>query len=258
MILHKIIEKKRAEVDAARAKVPLSELKEKTRSLCTRSMFKKNISRKGHINLIAEIKRSSPSKGIIRGDFNPSQIAWEYQAAGASAISVLTDERFFDGKLEYLNMIKERVSVPVLRKDFIISEYQVYQSAANGADAILLIARLLTLEELIDYQDIARESGLDCLVEVHNEEEVEKAVKARSAVIGINNRDLSTFNVDFSNTERLIRHIPEDRIIVSESGIKSYEQIMFLKSLGVSAVLIGEILLRANNIGRKVRELLGE
>ncbi len=257
MILNKIVGKKREEVTAARDKIPLSELREKAQRMGASSVFRKSISRKGHINLIAELKKSSPSKGIIRGNFNPVQIAWEFQAAGASAISVLTDERFFDGKLEYLKMIKDRVSIPILRKDFIIDEYQVYESAVNGADAILLITRLLTPQELADYQDIARGLGLDCLVEVHNEEEVENALKSRAAIIGINNRDLTTFNVDFSNTERLIRHIPEDRIIVAESGIETYEQVMFLKSLGVNAVLIGETLLRAPDIGQKVRELMG-
>ena len=258
MILGKIIQKKREEVDARRAKLPLSMLKEKVVSVESHGVFKRNISRKGHINLIAEVKKSSPSKGIIRGDFDPVQIAWSYQAAGASAISVLTDERFFDGKLEYIKMVKDRVSVPVLRKDFIIDEYQIYESTLVGADAILLIARILTQEELTDYLTIAREMGLDCLVEVNNEEELEKALKSHAAIIGINNRDLSTFRVDFSKTERLVRLIPENKVIVSESGIETYEQVMFLKSLGVNAVLIGETFMRATNIGQKVRELMGE
>jgi len=258
MILNKIIEMKREEVDAAKRKAPLTELKEKASLLGIKSSFKKNISRKGFINLIAEVKRSSPSKGIIVGDFHPMQIAWEYQTAGASAISVLTDERFFDGRLEYLRLIKDGVSVPILRKDFIIDEYQIYESALYGADAILLIARLLTLDELTHFLGVAKGLGMDCLVEVHNEEEAEKAVNSRAGIIGINNRDLTTFNVDFSVTERLIRSIPDDRTKVSESGIETYEQVMFLKSLGVNAVLIGETLLRANDIGRKIRELMGE
>ncbi len=258
MILGKIIQKKREEVDARRLKITLNELKVKAASAESHGVFKRNISRKGHINLIAEIKKSSPSRGIIRGDFDPVQIAWSYQAAGASAISVLTDERFFDGKLEYVGMVKDRVSIPVLRKDFIIDEYQVYESAVSGADAILLIARILTQEELTDYLAIAREVGLECLVEVNNEEEVEKALKSHAVIIGINNRDLSTFRVDFSKTERLIRLIPENKVIVSESGIESYEQVMFLRSLGVNAVLIGETFMRATNISQKVRELMGE
>ena len=258
MILTKIVEEKRQEVERARAEIPLKELEDKARSLCIKSSFKRNISRKGHINLIAEIKKSSPSKGIIRGDFNPLQIALTYQASGASAISVLTDERFFDGKLEYLRMIKERVTIPVLRKDFIIDEYQIYESALNGADAILLIANILTQEELNRYHEIAKELGMDTLVEVHNEEETEKAANSPAQIIGINNRDLSNFHVDINTTQRLIHLIPEGRIIVSESGIESYEQVMFLKSLGVHAVLAGEVFMRADNIAEKVRELMRE
>jgi len=258
MILSRIIEEKRREVDRVQKKVPLNDLKEEAESLYIKSMFKKSISRKGHINLIAEIKKSSPSKGIIRGDFDPLKIALAYQAAGASAISVLTDERFFDGKLEYLKTIKELVSVPLLRKDFIIDEYQVYESAVAGADAILLIAHILTQEELNRYFCVAKELGMDVLVEVHNEEEVEKALKSHASIIGINNRDLTDFNVDISVTQRLIRLIPETKVIVSESGINSYEQVMFLKSLGVNAVLIGETFMRVENIGEKVRELMRE
>jgi len=257
MILNKIIEKKREEVASARQKMPLSELKAKVKPLPVSGIFKKNVSRAGQVNLIAEVKKSSPSKGIIRGDFDPVHIAWEYQAAGACAISVLTDERFFDGRLKYLGMIKQRVSVPILRKDFIIDEYQVYESAANGADAMLLIARILTQEELNDYLALAKELGMDCLVEVHKEEDMEKALKGHAGIIGINNRDLATFNVDFSNTERLIRLVPENKVVVAESGIETYEHVMFLKSLGVDAVLIGETLMRAGNIGQKIKELMG-
>jgi indole-3-glycerol phosphate synthase len=150
------------------------------------------------------------------------------------------------------------VTIPLLRKDFIIDEYQVYESALNGADAILLIAHILTQEELNRYFSIAKELGMDVLVEVHNEEEVEKAVNSSASIIGINNRDFSNFEVDINKTQRLIRLIPENKIIVSESGIESYEQVMFLKSLGVSAVLIGETFMRADNIAEKVRELMRE
>ncbi len=258
MFLSKIIEEKQKEVQRAIKKMSLSAMKKDAESLCIKSMFKKNVSRKGHINLIAEIKKRSPSKGVMRLDFDPLQIALAYQAAGASAISVLTDERFFDGKLGYLKTVKERVTIPVLRKDFIIDEYQIYEAALYGADAILLIAHILTLEELIRFREIAKSLGMDVLVEVHNEEEIEKAVASYASIIGINNRDLNTFNVDIATTQRLIRLIPENKIIVSESGIKSYEQIMFLKSLGVNAVLIGETFMKNKNIGEKVRELMRE
>lgn len=258
MILSKIIEEKKREIDEAHEREPLNEIKEKLESLYVKSTFKKNVSRKGHINLIAEIKKRSPSKGVIRADFDPVKIALAYNAAGASAISVLTDERFFDGKLEYLKEVKERVTVPVLRKDFIIDEYQIYQSALYGADAVLLIANILTQEELNKFYSCAKEIGMDVMVEVHNAEEVEKALSTPASIIGINNRDLNDFNVDIDVTQQLIRMIPENKIIVSESGIESYEQVMFLKSLGVNAVLIGETFMRADNIGEKVREFIRE
>lgn len=258
MILSKIIEEKKKEIDRAEKRVSLSELKEKARHISVKSTFKKFISRKGHINLIAEIKKSSPSKGVIRVDFEPVSIALTYQACGASAISVLTDERFFDGKLQYLKAVKERVTIPILRKDFIISEYQIYESAVNGADAILLITHILTQEELNRFYTLAKELGLDVLVETHNEEDIQKALNCRATIIGVNNRDLSTFSVDLANTERLVRLIPEGKVIVSESGIETYEQVMYLKSMGVNAVLIGETFMRADNIGAKVRELMRE
>lgn len=258
MILSRILEEKRREIEKAQANVSFSEMKKKAESVYIKSSFKRNISRKGHINLIAELKKSSPLKGIIRHDFDPIKIALTYHAAGASALSILTDERFFDGKLEYLKMVKDRVTLPVLRKDFIIDEYQVYESAAYGADALLLIAHILTQEELKRYHTIAKDLGMDVLVEVHNAEEVEKALSSHASIIGINNRDLTNFDVDISVTQQLIRMIPENKVIVSESGIESYEEIMFLKSLGVNAVLIGETLMRAENIGEKVRELMRE
>jgi indole-3-glycerol phosphate synthase len=258
MILSRIIEEKRREVDHAQKEVSLNEIRKRSESVYIKSMFKKSISRKGHMNLIAEVKKSSPSQGIIRADFDPLKIAFTYHATGAAAISVLTDERFFEGKIEYLKMIKDRVCLPILRKDFIIDEYQIYESAVAGADAILLIAHILTQEELNRYHSLAKDLGMDVLVEVHNEEEVEKALKSPASIIGINNRDLNDFNVDMSVTQRLIRMIPENKVIVSESGIKSYEDVMFLKSMGVNAVLIGETFMRAENIGEKVRELMRE
>ncbi|MFH1799086.1 MAG: indole-3-glycerol phosphate synthase TrpC [Candidatus Omnitrophota bacterium] len=258
MMLTRIIEEKKREIERSQKKISFNEIKRQAESSYVKSMFKRNLSRKGHINLIAEIKKSSPSQGVLRVNFDPIKIALAYQFAGASAVSVLTDERFFDGKLEYLNMIKNRVTIPVLRKDFIIDEYQIYESAASGADAILLIAHILTQEELNRYLSVTKELGMDALCEVHNEEEVEKALKSGVSIIGINNRDLATFNVDTSVTQRMIRLIPETKIIVSESGIGSYEQIMFLKSLGVNAVLIGEAFMREENIEEKVRELIRE
>lgn len=256
MILSRIIEEKRRVVEEAKRAKSEADLLKEVKNVCVRSAFKKNIARQHHINLIAEIKKASPSRGIIRGDFNPVKIAVTYQANGASAISVLTDERFFEGRLEYINKVKEYTSLPVLRKDFIIDEYQIYESVAAGADAIILIAELLSTAETAKMFGIASSLGLDVLVETHNEEDVEKAVAAGASIIGINNRDLHTFKVDLGVTQKLIRHIPPAKIKVSESGIKSYEDVMFLKSLGVNAVLIGEAFMEADDIASKMREIM--
>ncbi len=258
MFLSKIIEHKKKEIKNSSEKVPISELRSELGPRSMRGVFKRSIARKGHINLIAEAKKRSPSKGLLRSDFDPVKIALTYQANGASAISVLTDERFFDGKLEYLREIKRRVSIPVLRKDFIIDPYQIYEAAVAGADAVLLIAHILTHDELAKFVGITRDLQMDALVEVHNEEELEKALYANSSIIGINNRDLTNFDVDLKTTERLIRMVPPGKVIVSESGIKTYEDIMFLKSLGVNAVLIGEALMTSQNIAETVRELMRE
>lgn len=256
MILSKIIEHKRREVEEAKRSKPIEELIKEANAYCVRSSFKKNISRPHHINLIAEIKKASPSKGILRGDFNPTKIATTYQANGASAISVLTDERFFEGKLEYIKKVKESVSLPILRKDFIIDEYQVYESVVAGADAILLIAELLSSNEMVGLYNLAESLGLDVLMEVHTEEDVEKALSTGGDIIGMNNRDLHNFKVDLSVTQKLIRMIPQGKIKVSESGIKTYEDVMFLKSLGVNAVLIGEAFMEAGDIAARMREIL--
>jgi len=256
MILSRIIENKRRVVEEAKRMKPQEELVKEIRNISAKSAFKKNISRPHHINLIAEIKKASPSKGIIRGDFNPAKIAATYQANGASAISVLTDERFFEGRLEHIKMIKENVSLPVLRKDFIIDEYQIYESVAAGADAILLIADLLSANELANFYNCSTALGLDVLVEVRSEEDIEKALAANVDIIGINNRDLHTFKVDLSVTQKLLRMLPAGKVRVSESGIKTYEDVMFLKSMGINAVLIGEAFMEASDIAAKMREIM--
>lgn len=256
MILGRIVEEKRKVVEEAKRILPQENVLAEIRNVCVKSSFKKNISRPHHINLIAEIKKASPSKGVIRGDFNPSRIAVTYQANGASAISILTDERFFEGKLEYIKKVKESVTLPILRKDFIIDEYQIYESVLAGADAILLICEILSLDELTRFYNLAVSLGLDVLMEAHNEEDMEKAIASGAQIIGINNRDLHTFRVDMGVTQRLIRLIPPGRVKVSESGIKSYEDVMFLKSLGVNAVLIGEAFMESDDIAAKMREMM--
>jgi len=256
MILSRIIEDKRKVIEEAKRAKPQEELLKEIKNISVKSSFKKYISRPHHINLIAEIKKASPSKGILRGDFNPVKIAITYQANGASAISVLTDERFFEGRLEHIVKVRENVSIPILRKDFFIDEYQIYETVASGADAILLICDILSIAELTKFYNLASELGLDCLIEVHSEEDIEKALAIDAAIIGINNRDLHTFKSDMGVTQRLIRIIPQNKVIVSESGIKSYEDVMFLKSLGVNAVLIGEVFMEADDIAAKMREIM--
>lgn len=256
MILSRIIEEKRKFVEEAKRARPQADIMREAAGISVKSSFKKNISRPHHINLIAEIKKASPSKGILRGDFNPIKIAVTYQANGASAISILTDERFFEGRLEYIPKVKSNVSIPILRKDFFIDEYQIYETVTSGAEAILLIPEILSVAEMSKFYNLATELGLDCLVEVHNEEDIEKALAVNASIIGINNRDLHTFKVDLGVTQRLMRLIPQNKVIVSESGIKSYEDIMFLKSLGINAVLVGEALMEADDIAMKMREIM--
>ncbi|MBU0881597.1 MAG: indole-3-glycerol phosphate synthase TrpC [Candidatus Omnitrophica bacterium] len=256
MMISRIIEEKRRVIEEAKRLKPREELIKDISSISVNSSFKKNISRPHHVNLIAEIKKASPSKGILRGDFNPVKIAMTYQAHGASAVSVLTDERFFEGKLEHIRMVKESVSLPILRKDFIIDEYQIYESVACGADAILLIADLLSDNEMTGFYQLATSLGLDVLLEVHNEEDMEKAIQTGGEMIGINNRDLNTFKTDLAMTQKLMRLIPAHKIKVSESGIKSYEDVMFMKSIGINAVLIGEAFMEAPDIAAKMREIM--
>jgi indole-3-glycerol phosphate synthase len=211
------------------------------------------------IKLIAEVKKASPSRGIIRPDFNPVEIARTYAGNGASAISVLTDSKYFQGSLNYLKDIREALgdkSPPLLRKDFILDPYQIYESRAYKADAILLIVAILTPEKLVALMDLSHQLGMRCLVEVHNETELEIALNSRARIIGINNRDLNTFSVDLTTTERLRPLIPQDRIVISESGIKDRRDIEKLKQWGVDAVLIGESLMSASNIAAKMKEFL--
>lgn len=257
MILTQIVEHKRQEVALAREVRPLEVLKERAQALKPRRDFRAAISRPHHLNLIAEIKQCSPSAGTIRADADPVQIAQIYQAAGAQALSVLTDERFFGGHLGHLAQVKAVSGLPALRKDFLIDLYQVYESAVAGADAVLLIADLLSAEELREFLGVATTLGLAAVVEVHTEEDVRKAQQAEAAIIGINNRDLHTFRVDRETTARLIHHIPKTQVIVAESGLSTHEDVMYMKSLGVHAVLIGEAFMAAPDIRAKVREVMG-
>ncbi|MEA3329051.1 MAG: indole-3-glycerol phosphate synthase TrpC [Candidatus Omnitrophota bacterium] len=257
MILNKILSQKRKEIEEAKAKVSQKGLIEKKSDFPGRRDFKSAISKAHQINLIAEIKKASPSRGIIREDFNPVRIAQLYQNSAARAISILTDQQFFKGSLDYLNQVRQVVTLPILRKDFIIDEYQIYQSALAGADAVLLIAAILSGEELNRFLSVASGIGLDVIVEIHSEKDIEKLSQTDPLIIGINNRDLVSFEVNLDTTERLIRLLPKGKIIISESGVKTHQDVMKLKSLGVNAVLIGEGFMESEDISAKVKEVMG-
>lgn len=219
--------------------------------------------RRGSVGLIAEVKKASPSKGVIRPDFNPVAIAREYEEAGASCLSVLTDVDFFQGSLEYLREIRKAVGLPLLRKDFVIDERQILEAIEWGADAILLIVAILTDDELRHFHALADAAGLTALVEVHDEIELERALAAGARLVGVNNRNLKTFQVDLGTTERLARRLwaadgATDRLLVAESGIDTRADVERLRACGAGAILVGESLMRSPVIGDKVSALLGQ
>jgi indole-3-glycerol phosphate synthase len=263
-ILQQIIETKRQEVADRSARTPLDALKETIATLGRPRNFFHAVTHKTAkpMNLIAEIKKASPSAGIIRTDFDPVEIARIYAAAGADALSVLTDEKYFQGKLDYIHAVRDVVKLPVLRKDFIIDPYQVYESRAAGADAILLIAECLETSQLIDLQILATELNMTCLIEIHD---LDNLMRVRDNVIGfphrsysllgINNRDLNTFKTDLGVTLRMAELVEDRRVLISESGIHTPLDIKKLADAGVAAVLIGESLMRSADIPGKIREL---
>lgn len=218
--------------------------------------------RRGSVALIAEVKKASPSAGVLCADFDPVRIAQEYEAAGASCISVLTDEKFFQGSLEDLKQIRQAVKVPLLRKDFIIDERQILQAVECGADAILLIVSILSDGQLERFHQLAADAGLAALVEVHDERELERALKIDARLIGINNRNLKNFVVDLATTERLAANIPADanadKLLVAESGIHTRADVEQLTRAGARGILVGESLIRHGNIAEKVAQLIGD
>jgi len=260
MILDKIVEQKRIRLEEEMRQITIEGWKQRIKRPGVHKPldFFGSIKRAGDISIIAEVKKASPSKGIIKQDFDPVEIAREYFASDIQAISVLTEKDFFLGSDEYLMRVRQNFPIPILRKDFIIDIWQIYQSACIGADAILLIVSVLTDDELKRFQVIAGILGLQCLVEVHDSDELERALRSGAGIIGINNRDLKTFNVDLKTTETLMNLIPHDRAVVSESGIKNRDDMEYLRELGVDAVLIGETFMRADSIKEKVMELRGE
>ncbi|MCF8127587.1 MAG: indole-3-glycerol phosphate synthase TrpC [Deltaproteobacteria bacterium] len=218
--------------------------------------FKKALTNKTGIDLIAEIKFGSPSAGIICENADPLAIGKAYEKSGAAAISLLTDRIFFKGDLLNLPLLKEAVKLPILRKDFILDEIQIMESASFGADAVLLIARILAVTQLKDLLDAARECGMAVLTEIHNKEDLEKALKCNARIIGINNRDLDTFKINLNTTFQLVPQIPKDRVVVSESGIRSAEDVQALGRLKIQAVLVGSALMAANDPGEKAAEMV--
>ena len=253
-ILDKIVADKKKEVKSIKRATPLAALKE--RIVQQKPLdFAAALRGKG-LKLIAEVKKASPSKGVLCSDFRPVEIAMAYAQNGAAAISVLTEEKYFQGSLKYLAAIREKVNIPLLRKDFIFDEYQIYESAAYGADAILLITAMLEKETLEAFLKLSENLKLACLVEVHNEDELFKALLAGAKIIGINNRDLNTFKTDTNTTRRLRMLIPSENIIVSESGISNRDDIKKMKECRVDAVLVGEALMTAKDIPAKIKELM--
>lgn len=258
MILKKILESKRGVVEQQKKITPLHSLKASLKELPPAFPLDRALKRPGEVTIIAEVKRASPTRGILRLDFHPVKIAQEYQQNGAAAISVLTEENYFQGHPSFLVFMRNIIKLPLLRKDFIIDPYQLYESRVLGADAVLLIAAALPGEQLAEYRELAAEMGLSSLVEVHTEGELQRALDAGAAIIGINNRDLNTFETDINRTISLVASLKgHDVAIVSESGIKSRSDILKLKDHGVHAALVGEALIRGVSPGEELQLLTG-
>jgi len=257
-ILDEIAEKTKIRVERLRKTTPLELMREKAEKMDAETgfPFERALKQQG-ISFICEVKKASPSKGIIAEDFPYIQIAKEYEAAGASAVSVLTEPDYFLGSAEYLHEISQNVKIPILRKDFTIDTYQVYEAKVVGANAVLLICALLQEAELKEYLQIAHNLGLSALVEAHDEEEVKTAISVGARIIGVNNRDLKTFTVDINNSVKLRELVPKDILFVSESGIKSPEDVRILKNNHTDAVLIGETFMRSKDKKKILDDLRG-
>lgn len=247
---------KREEVRRRKGRISFSELERRIRSLPPPRPFMEIFKNRGGMAIIAEIKRASPSAGWIRKEIDIPSRAAQYEAAGASAISVLTERNFFGGELRHLRMAKENSSLPILQKDFILDPYQVYEGRFWGADAILLIASRLEKSELEEFVRCLRDLSLTPFVEIHGEEDLEKIAGLGLPILGINNRDLKSLQVDLGVTLRLIPKVPRQIKVVSESGIRSGEEVRALRDAGVKGILVGEVLMRASDAGPKLRELL--
>ncbi len=255
-IIQKIINQKKERLKDIKVKAPIKDLKLQIADSQPTVNFADSIKRDNSgIRLIAEIKRASPSKGIIREDFDLRKIASIYEDCPVDAISVLTEEDFFQGRLEFISYVKDITKKPVLRKDFIFDEYQIYESRVNKADAILLISAILEKSQAQEYLDIASDLGLSVLFEVHDEEDLQIALYINAKIIGINNRNLKTMQIDLSNALRLNKYIPEDRIVVAESGIRNKDDVIALYKSGIDAILVGTSIMQSKDIKVKIAEL---
>lgn len=259
MFLDRIVITKKQEVELLKESVTIAAMEKRIAELpdCLGFELALSSGRNRSMGLIAEVKKASPSKGLIRDDFEPVRLAKAYEQAGADCISVLTDVQYFQGSNDYLTRVREAVRVPLLRKDFTIDPLQIYEARCIGADAILLIAAILTSAQLREYQAIARGIGLDVLIEVHDQEELERVLELQPTMVGINNRNLKTFVTDLRVTEKLVKLIPNGVTVVSESGISKAEEIDWLLSVGSHAVLVGEHFMRQPDVSAAVHGLMG-
>lgn len=258
MILDDIAERRKEQLERDIAKVPLTEVRKTAENAArtdTGRSFKKALISYPSPAIIAEVKKASPSKGIISEDFRPTEQALAYENAGAAAVSCLTEEYYFKGSAEYFRAVRKVIDIPMIRKDFIIDPYQIYEAKAMGADAILLIAAILDAEQMKEYRTIAESLKMDVLAESHSEDELTSVIDAGCTIFGINNRNLKDFSVTLDTTQRLAGLVPEGGIIVSESGIKTAEDMRFLADCGANAVLIGETLMRSGSVEESVKEL---
>jgi indole-3-glycerol phosphate synthase len=257
-ILDKIVATKRQEIAAARVAIPEATLEKQIQDAPPCRDFFAALAAEGAIKLIAEVKKASPSKGVIRADFQPVEIAQAYERGGATCLSVLTDESYFQGSLDYLRQIRRETTLPALRKDFILDSYQLLEARATGADAVLLIAECLDDCHLRKLHNETIDLGMTPLVEFYEPENLSRVLEAGATLIGVNNRDLRTFEVDLTHTIRMRERIPDDCLVVGESGIHTHQDVLRLEKAGVDALLVGESLMRQPNIEAAVRRVLGQ
>lgn len=256
-ILEKILKRKRVEVEESQRRRPLRDLMKQADDAPKSKDFLEALRNSPPIRLIAEVKKASPSQGVIRDDFDPVRIASAYAAGGASCLSVLTDADFFQGSLEYLTAIRQAVDLPILRKDFIIHPYQVFEARVAGADAVLLIAECLNRQELRSIYQLVRELDMAALIELYDRKNLDNVLSTGAQIVGVNNRNLKTFEVDLQHTIRLRKDIPADKVVVAESGIHTRDDALLLQSNAINAMLVGESLMRQNDILAATKTLIG-